>query len=299
MTTAIGVTRPTESGSSARNRLRALVRFLWRKPLGGFGAVIVALLILMAALAPLIAPYPYAQNHIRDRLKSPSATYPFGTDASGRDIFSRIVYGARVSVTVGFGAVLISTLVALVIGVTSGYYGGLIDATVQRLVDIWLSFPGLVLLISVIAVIGTGVLQLTMAIGLLIAASSSRVIRSATLATKSSVFIEAASSTGATDLRIMLRHILPNVMAPVIVVATLQLGQAILIESSLSFLGYGVPPPSPTWGGMLSGTGLVYFTKAPWMAIFPGVFIALAVFGFNVLGDALRDELDPRLRGTR
>lgn len=282
-----------------RNVFAWFARFLLRKPLGGIGAVIVVVLIVMAIFAPLIAPFPYAQNHIADRLQSPSFHYLFGTDASGRDMFSRIVYGARVSVIVGFGAVAISVVVATVIGITSAYYGGLLDAMIQRVVDMWLSFPSLVILISIMSVIGMGIANLAFAIGLLLSVGFSRVVRASALTVKGNLFVEAATTVGATDIRIMFRHILPNVVPTVIVIATVQLGAAILIESSLSFLGYGVPPPAPSWGGMLSGTGLVYFTQAPWMAVFPGLFISLAVFGFNMLGDALRDEVDPRLRGSR
>lgn len=292
----VGRTQPTSSG---RRVLRRSSRFLMDKPLGGVGAIIIIILILMAAFAPQIAPFPYAQNHISDRLQGPSTTYFFGTDASGRDTFSRIVYGARVSVVVGFGAVFISVMIATVLGIVSAFYGGAVDAIIQRLVDIWLSFPSLVILISVMAVIGMGIPNLTIAIGLLLSVGFSRVVRASALTVKNNLFIEAATTLGASDGRIMFRHILPNVVPTIIVIATVQLGAAILIESSLSFLGYGVPPPAPSWGGMLSGTGLVYFTKAPWMAIFPGLFITLAVFGFNMLGDGLRDELDPRLRGTR
>lgn len=282
-----------------RNPLTPSLRFMKRKPLGGIGAMIVVVLLIMAIFAPLIAPFPYAQNHISDRLQGPSFEYLFGTDASGRDMFSRIVYGARVSVIVGFGAVAISVIIASILGVVSAYYGGIVDSTIQRFVDIWLSFPSLVILISIMAIIGMGIANLTFAIGLLLSVGFSRVVRASALTVKGNLFIEAAVTLGANDFRIMFRHILPNVVPTVIVIATVQLGAAILIESSLSFLGYGVPPPAPSWGGMLSGTGLVYFTKAPWMAIFPGLFISLAVFGFNMLGDALRDEIDPRLRGTR
>lgn len=286
----------------ASSRFRVLKRssrFLVDKPLGGIGAIIIAVLLLMAIFAPQIAPFPYAENHISDRLQGPSLKYFFGTDASGRDIFSRIVYGARVSVVVGFGAVSISVLIAAVLGIVSAYYGGLVDTLIQRLVDIWLSFPSLVILISIMAVIGMGLPNLTLAIGLLLSVGFSRVVRASALTVKGNLFIEAATTIGASDMRIMFRHILPNVVPTIIVIATVQLGAAILIESSLSFLGYGVPPPRPSWGGMLSGSGLVYFTKAPWMAIFPGAFITLAVFGFNMLGDGLRDALDPRLRGSR
>jgi peptide/nickel transport system permease protein len=281
--------------------VRAVLKSLWRlmkeKPLGACGGVIVVALLLCAALAPWIAPYPYDEANVRQRLKPPSAQFYFGTDNLGRDIFSRVVYGARVSVTVGFGAVGIGTLLATLVGVSSGYFGGKLDVLVQRLVDAWMAFPFLVLLLSLMAVLGPGLLNIIVLLGVLSAANSSRIIRSATLAAREYQFVEAARAVGASHLRIIGRYILPNIMAPIIIIATIGLGFAILAESALSFLGLGVPPPYPSWGEMLSGSGRSYMHKAPWMATWPGVAISLAVFGFNMLGDALRDLLDPRLRG--
>jgi peptide/nickel transport system permease protein len=277
------------------------IKSLWRlareKPLGACGGVIVLALLLCAALAPWIAPHPYDEANVRQRLKPPSAQFYFGTDNLGRDIFSRVVYGARVSVTVGFGAVGLGTLLATVVGVGSGYFGGKLDVLVQRLVDAWMAFPFLVILLSLMAVLGPGLLNIIVLLGGLSAANSSRIIRSATLAAREYQFVEAARAVGASHLRIIVRYILPNIMAPIIIIATIGLGFAILAESALSFLGLGVPPPYPSWGEMLSGSGRSYMHKAPWMATWPGVAISLAVFGFNMLGDALRDLLDPRLRG--
>ncbi len=283
--------------------MQTISRGLWRlvkeKPLGAFGGVIVLSLLLCAVFAPWIAPYPYDETNVRQRLKPPSAQFYLGTDNLGRDLFSRIVYGARISVTVGFGAVTLSVLLATILGVLSGYFGGWFDVLVQRVVDAWMAFPNLVILLSIMAVLGPGMLNIILALGILTAANSSRVIRSATLSAKENQFVEAARAVGASHLRIILRYILPNVMAPIIIIATIGLGFAILAESALSFLGVGVPPPYPSWGEMLSGSGRSYMYKAPWMAIWPGVAISLAVFGFNMLGDALRDLLDPRLRGGR
>jgi peptide/nickel transport system permease protein len=284
-------------------RLQAVTRGLWRlikeKPLGAFGGVIVLGLLLCALLAPWIATNPYDQTNVRNRLKPPSSQFYFGTDNLGRDIFSRIVYGARVSVTVGFGAVSISICLAICVGVGSGYFGGKADVLTQRVVDAWMAIPGLLLLLNVMAVLGPGLLNVILALGVVAAARNSRIIRSATLAIKENQFVEAARAVGASHLRIIARYILPNVMAPIIIIATISLGFAILAESTLSFLGLGVPPPYPSWGEMLSGSGRSYMHKAPWMATWPGVAISLAVFGFNMLGDALRDLLDPRLRGGR
>jgi peptide/nickel transport system permease protein len=283
--------------------MRAFSRGLWRlvkgKPLGAFRGIIVLVLFLCAIFAHWIAPYPYDETNVRQRLKSPGAQFYLGTDNLGRDLFSRIVYGARISMTVGFGAVGLSLLLATILGVTSGYFGGKVDVLVQRLVDACMAFPPLVILLSIMAVLGPGLLNVILVLGIVPSANRSRVIRSATLAAKENQFIEAAQAVGASHLRIILRYILPNVMVPIIIIATNALGAVILIEATLSFLGFGVPPPYPSWGEMLSGSGRSYMYKAPWMAIWPGVAISLAVFGFNMLGDALRDLLDPRLRGSR
>jgi peptide/nickel transport system permease protein len=284
-------------------RLHAVTRGLWRlikeKPLGAFGGVIVLGLLLCALLAPWIATHPYDQTNVRNRLKPPSSQFYFGTDNLGRDIFSRIVYGARVSVTVGFGAVSIGITLATIIGVGSGYFGGKADILVQRLVDAQVAIPGLLLLLNIMAVTGPGLLNIILALGIVSAAGSSRIIRSAAMTAKENQFVEAARAVGASHGRIILRYILPNIMAPIIIITTVSLGFTILIESTLSFLGFGVPPPYPSWGEMLSGSGRSYMHKAPWMATWPGIAISLAVFGFNMLGDALRDLLDPRLRGGR
>jgi peptide/nickel transport system permease protein len=296
---------PLPGSTAARCAIytRAIFRGLWRlikeKPLGAVGAVIVLSLLLCALFASWIAPYSYDEVNVRQRLKPPSAQFYLGTDNLGRDLFSRIAYGARISVTVGFGAVGLGTLLATVVGVVSGYFGGKFDVLVQRLVDAWMAFPWLVILLSIMAVLGPGMLNVILSLGLLSAASSSRVIRSAALAAKEQQFVEAARAVGASHWRIILLYILPNVMAPIIIIATVSLGFVILAEASLSFLGLGIPPPYPSWGEMLSGSGRAYMEKAPWMAIWAGVAISLAVFGFNMLGDALRDLLDPRLRGGR
>jgi peptide/nickel transport system permease protein len=283
-----------------RRSLRGrLVEFARRKPLGAAGAVIVLLLVLVALAAPWLAPYPYDIGEASVRLQGPTLAHPFGTDANGRDMLSRIIWGARISVTVGFGAVLISTVLATTMGVASGYFGGLFDLSFQRLIDVWISFPALVLLVSLIAVLGPGLWSVTIILGILVTPGSSRVIRGAVLAMRHQPYVETASCLGAGHGRIILRHVLPNVFVPILILATVRLGTAILAEATVSFLGYGVPPPYPAWGAMLSGTGRAYMLQSPWLSIWPGLAIGLAVFGFNVLGDALRDVLDPRLRGAR
>ena len=276
-----------------------LVEFAQHKPLGAAGGVIVVLLILVAVGAPWLAPYPFDEGVASVRLQGPTLAHPFGTDANGRDMLSRIIWGSRISVTVGFGAVLISTVLATTIGVISGYFGGLFDLLFQRVIDVWISFPALVLLVSLVAILGPGLWSITIILGILVTPGSSRVIRSAVIAMRHLPYVETANCLGAGHGRIILRHVLPNVFVPILILATVRLGTAILAEATVSFLGYGVPPPHPAWGAMLSGTGRAYMLQSPWLSIWPGLAISLVVFGFNMLGDALRDVLDPRLRGTR
>ena len=275
-----------------------LGRFARRKPLGALGGILVVAMLLMAGFAERIAPYGYDESVRGARMKAPGAAHWLGTDNLSRDMWSRIVYGARVSITVGFLTVLLSTVVATAIGVSSGYFGGPFDIVVQRVVDAWMSFPYLIIVLSVMSVLGPGLLNVVLSISVIAAAINSRVIRGATLSVAQNAYVEAARALGCGHPRILLRHILPNVMPTVIILATIGLGAVILAESALSFLGFGVPPPYPSWGAMLSGSGRTYMFRAPWMAIWPGVAISLAVFGFNMLGDALRDVLDPRLRGA-
>jgi peptide/nickel transport system permease protein len=278
--------------------VRALGRFGRRKPLGAIGGVIVLAMLVMAVFAERIAPYDYDESVRGARMKSPSVAHWLGTDNLSRDIWSRVVYGARVSVTVGFATIALATLLATALGVSSGYFGGVYDLVVQRVVDAWMSFPYLVIILSVMAVLGPGLLNVILSLSVIVTATSSRVIRGATLAVSQYAYVEAARAMGCGHARILLRHVLPNVTATIIILATIGLGAVILAESALSFLGFGVPPPYPSWGAMLSGSGRTYMLRAPWMAVWPGVAISLAVFGFNMLGDALRDVLDPRLRGT-
>ena len=278
--------------------LLALGRFTRRKPLGALGAIIVVAMLVMAAFAERIAPYRYDETIRGARMKAPGAAHWLGTDNLSRDMWSRVVYGARVSITIGFLTIGLAMVLATAIGVTSAYFGGAWDLVVQRIVDAWLSFPYLIIILSIMAVLGPGLGNVVIALAVLIAATNSRVIRGATLGVIQHSYIEAARAMGCGHARIMLRHIVPNVTATIIILATIGLGAVILAESALSFLGFGVPPPHPSWGSMLSGSGRTYMFRAPWMAIWPGVAISLAVFGFNMLGDALRDVLDPRLRGS-
>jgi peptide/nickel transport system permease protein len=277
----------------------AILRFCRRKPLGAIGAAIVVAMLVMAVFAESMAPYKYDETIRGARMKPPSAAHWLGTDNLSRDMWSRVVYGARISITVGFATIALATLAATILGVSSAYFGGVYDLILQRIVDAWLSFPYLIIILSVMAVLGPGLLNVILALAVIATATNSRVIRGATLALTGSQYIEAARAIGCGHARIIVRHILPNVATTIIILATIGLGAVILAESALSFLGFGVPPPYPSWGSMLSGSGRTYMFRAPWMAVWPGVAISLAVFGFNMLGDALRDVLDPRLRGTR
>ena len=281
--------------------LRWLGRVWWfmrKKPLGALGAILVAAVLFAGIFAPLIAPHGYSEQNLRQKFKSPSSEHWMGTDELGRDIFSRIIYGARVSIIIGFTVVIISVTLAVTLGLVTGYFGGWFDTLAQRGVDIWIAFPDLILLITIISVFGVGLPQLILALAINRFAGGSRLQRGLVLSLKQNQYIEAARTLGASNLRIMLRHLLPNLVPFILVSASIGLGGAILAESSLSFLGLGVPPPHPTWGGMLS-KGRSYIAIAPHMVIWPFLALATAVFGFNVLGDALRDVLDPRMRGSR
>jgi peptide/nickel transport system permease protein len=278
--------------------LRAAWWFVRRKPLGAAGAVMVLLVLFAGIAAPAIAPYDYSEQSLRQKFQGSSSEHLMGTDELGRDIFTRILYGARVSVIIGVTVVSLSVTLAVALGIVTGYYGGWFDSLAQRGVDIWMAFPDLILLITIISVFGVGLPQLILSLAIGRFAGSSRVQRGLVLSLKQNQYIEAARTLGASDRRVMVRHILPNLLPFILVSASIGLGGAILAESSLSFLGLGVPPPHPTWGGMLN-KGRNYITLAPHMVVWPFLALAVTVFGFNVLGDALRDVLDPRLRGSR
>jgi peptide/nickel transport system permease protein len=275
-----------------------LVRLARHKPLGFGGLVILLVFGLSAAFAGIVAPYGFEEVDFGARLQNPSRAHIFGTDNLGRDLFSRIVFGTRVSFGISLGAVVLAKTTATLIATLSGYYGGWLDKIGQRFIDIWIALPTLIILITLFGALGISITTMIIVIGLANAPFSSRLIRSVVIGVREEPYVEAARSIGATDMRIMLRYILPNITHIIIYTSTVTLGAVILIVASLGFLGFGVPPPHPDLGAMLSGDGLTYMRRLPWLAIWPGLAITLIVFSFNVLGDALRDVLDPRLRGT-
>lgn len=299
---AIGAARPADgaAGPVARSRFSSFMRRLFReKRLGAIGAVVVAVFLFCGIFADWIAPYGMNQISPLERLKPPSLSHPFGTDFLGRDMLSRTLFGAQLSVIIGLSAAALATLISILIGTFSAYYGGRRDMVTQRVVDAWMSFPDLIILIVIVSVFGPGMPQIIIALGLLMGITGSRIIRSAVLSVKENDYIRAAKSLGASTSRIIIHHVLPNILPPILILFTTRVGAAILAESGLSFLGLGVPPPAPTWGSMLSSSGRTYMFQAPWLAIVPGLCITVVVYAINMLGDALRDLLDPRMRGTR
>jgi peptide/nickel transport system permease protein len=292
--------RREQRRAPARTRawyLDVWVQIARRKPLGTIGGVIVVVMLAAAVLADVVTPYGFSQTSLRERFIAMSAQHWLGTDQLGRDLLTRLIYGARISLYVGFGAVALGSALATAIGVLSAYFGGRFDLWLQRAVDAWMAFPPLLLLMSIMSLLGPSALNITLVLGVAFGIQNSRVIRGIALSIKEYTFVESARALGSGHVRITTGHILPNVLPTIIVVATTGLSTVILTEASLSFLGLGVPPPYPTWGGMLSLAGLDHMYQAPWLAIWPAVALSLAVFGFNMLGDALRDLLDPRLKG--
>jgi peptide/nickel transport system permease protein len=311
-----------------RGRLASLLWFARKKPLGAFGALVLILTVVVAVFSPWIAPYSYTAQHLSDSLQSPNGTYLFGTDKQGKDVFSSIIIGSQVTVLVGLGSVFVAAVLSVLIGGVSGYLGGRTDIIMQRVVDIWVALPPIFLLITFVSVLGTGgegflgigrgpdigldpkdgnwiwytffrSTVVIFSLGIILAGYGIRIVRSAVLALKENTYIEAARAIGAGDIRIMWHYVLPNIMPLVIILATVNLGVAVLAEATISFLGFGIQAPFPTWGQMLGTQGRTYGPEAQWLMWFPGAAIFISVYGFNMLGDALRDVLDPRLRGAR
>jgi peptide/nickel transport system permease protein len=280
----------------ARRQCQAVRRFAQRRPLGAVGAAIVMLMALAALLAEIIAPFDPLQKNYGAMFHAPGATHLLGTDSFGRDVLSRLLYGSRTALWVGFSSSFFATTVGAIIGVTCAYFGGKVDLFLQRLLDILISFPLIVLALVVVALLGSGIWNVIVAIAIPMIPRAALVVRSSSLALRQMLFVEAALTLGAGHARVILRHMLPNVVAPYLIILTAFLGQAILLEASLSFLGLGVAEPTAAWGLMLRGAAVDFAERAPWMALFPGLAISLAVFAFNVFGDSLRDALDPKLR---
>ena len=274
----------------------AIRKFIVTKPLGAIGGALILVMVITAIFADALAPYnPYEINQ-RLQFTAPSLQHWLGTDEFGRDMLTRLIYGARIALFIGLTAAFVGSTAGALLGVFSAYMGGKVDLIVQRLMDVMLAFPLLILALAIVSVLGRSIPNVVLAIAIPIIPRTTRIVRASALSVKEHAFVEAAHAVGSQHWRVMARHILPNVMAPYLIMLTAQFGNAILVEASLSFLGLGTAEPTPSWGLMLSGSAAAYAEKAPWVAIFPGLAITLAVFGFNLFGDSLRDALDPKLR---
>jgi peptide/nickel transport system permease protein len=286
----------SRAGANVRGPLGSVLFFVRRYPLGAVGALIMLAFVGVAVFADFIATYDPLTTNARASLARPGGDHALGADFMGRDVLARIIYGARISLAVGIGATALGCLIGMAIGLLSGFFGGWFDLTVQRLMDIMQSLPLLVMALVMAASLGPSLTNTIIAIAIPLVPTVARTIRSSTLALREMPFVEAARAVGMSETRIAIQHVLPNTLAPLIVLATAQLGSAILVESALAFLGLGVPEPHPSWGRMLSESAAEYVRTAPWLVIFPGIAISAVVFGTNLLGDAIRDMLDPRQR---
>lgn len=282
-----------------RTYLQSFARFLRQKPLGTLGLAIMLAFAIMALASPYVVPKDILATNAKAILQAPSGDFWFGTDQFGRDLFSRTLFGSRISMMVGFAVLILGTSLGAALAVITAYIGGKVDLLTQRIVDAMMAIPTLVLALTIMSVLGASMFNLILAISIATLPNALRTVRSVVLSIKATQYVDSARATGCTNLRIMVFHVAPNCMAPYLVIASVALGGAILSEASLSFLGAGAPEQTVTWGSLLSRDKLQYFALAPWMAIFPGLFLTALVFGINVFGDALRDVLDPRLRGSR
>ena len=297
MSDAIGI--PSAEIARKRRSLLAdfFIRLVKEKPLGTASGIIVFILILVAIFADVLAPYPHDEIHMVDRLQGSSGQYMLGTDQLGQDFLSRILYGARISLLVGLAATTLNVVVAVLIGGVSGFLGGKLDLVVQRFVDAWMAFPGLLILLTIMSIAGQGLLQIILVLGIAGGIGSSRVARGAVIGIKENDYFLAARAVGTPTSQILIRHVLPNIMAPLIIIFSINVGGVIISEASLSFLGFGLPAQIPSWGGMLSREGRQYMEMAPWLALWPGLALTITVYSLNMFGDAVRDLLDPRMRG--
>ena len=272
-------------------------RLVKEKPLSIIAGVVILLLMLVAIFADVLAPFPHDEVNIVDRMQAPSDRYLLGTDQLGRDLLSRLIFGAQISLTVGLAATAVNVVVAVLIGGPSGFFGGRLDLAAQRFVDAWMAFPGLLLLLTIMSLVGRGVPQIIVVLGVTGGIGGSRVIRGAVIGVKENVYFQAAEAIGSTRWRTLIRHVLPNIAAPIIIVFTINVGAVIISEAALSFLGFGLPISVPSWGGMLSREGREFMEVAPRLALWPGLCLTIVVYCLNMFGDAVRDLLDPRLRG--
>jgi len=292
----------TEGAPAAERRRPAgsfFRRLLKEQPLGAVGGLIVLALVFITIFADQLAPYEFDRGRVQERMQGPSVEHLLGTDHVGRDFLSRLLIGARLSITVGLTATVMTLIVALLIGGTTGFIGGRVDIYAQRFVDAWMSFPGLLLLLTIMSITGRGVLQIILVLGITGGIPASRVVRGAVIGIKENDYFQAAKALGASKSRIFFRHVLPNIAAPLIVIFSINVGAVIIAEASLSFLGFGLPANIPSWGGMLSREGRQYMELAPRLALWPGLCLTVTVYSLNLFGDAMRDLLDPRLRGAQ
>ena len=291
-------TRSAEIVTKRRSRLSDFfTRLVKEKPLGTISGIVILMLTFAAIFGGVLAPYPYDEIHLIDRLQAPSAEYLLGTDQAGRDLLSRLIYGARISLTVGLAATALNVVVAVLIGGTSGFFAGKLDLVVQRFVDAWMAFPGLLLLLTIMSIVGQGLFQIIVVLGISGGIGGSRVLRGAVIGIKENDYFLAAQAIGSPTTATLMRHVLPNIMPVVIIIFSITVGGVIIAEASLSFLGFGLPIKVPSWGGLLSREGRIYMQQAPWLALWPGLALTITVYCFNMFGDAMRDLLDPRLRG--
>ena len=292
-----GIPSPVSEPKRRTGPADFFTRLVKEQPLGTSCGIIVLILIFVAIFADVLAPYGFLEAHLRDRLQGSSARYPLGTDQLGRDFLSRIILGARLSIVVGLAATSLNVVVAVLIGGTSGFLGGKFDLAVQRFVDAWMCFPGLLLLLTIMSIVGRGLPQIIVVLGISGGIGASRVVRGAVIALKENDYFQAAEAIGSSKWRAFVRHLLPNIMPVVIIIFSINLGGVIISEASLSFLGFGLPPTIPSWGGLLSREGREYMEMAPWLALWPGLCLTITVYSLNMFGDAVRDLLDPRLKG--
>ena len=297
MSDATGIALPVIEPKRRSRLADFFIRLVKEKPLGTASGIIILIWILVAIFADVLTPYPHDEMHLVDRLQGSSAQYLLGTDHIGRDFLSRLIQGGRLSILFGLTITALSTVISTLIGGTSGFLGGKFDIIVQRVVDAWIVFPGLLILLTIMSIVGQGLLQVIMVLGISGGIGGGRLIRSAVIGIKENDYFLAARAIGSPSTATLMRHVLPNIMPVVIIIFSITVGGVILTLASLSFLGFGLPPGSPDWGSLLSGEGRKYMEQAPWLALWPGLFLTITIYCLNMFGDALRDLLDPRLRG--